>query len=162
LLNPLPLDTRTGAGEESPENIELAKQEISDVFGGVHAPGPWAELQVKQPQYEVECDENGLKAVAKKRLILSHHKFPEFTTSMDIEKVTKITETFLGQLPLSTNANMFPAETLEAKSKVKLAREEIEGADWQGCEYCGEKERNGDCLIPWASLKRRTLPVYIL
>jgi hypothetical protein len=136
----------------------------------------------------MECDENGLKVVTEKALILSHHKkSAEFVTSMDIEKVTKVTETFLGQLLVSANPDMFPAETLDTKAKVRLAREEIEGAmdameraygtswaspglqlsatgipwapgdereDWQGCEYCGEMERNGDCLIPWASTER--------
>jgi hypothetical protein len=87
-------------------------------------------LQVAQPEYEVECNENGLNVRTEKGLILSHHKkSAEFTTSMDIEKVTKVTETFLGQLSVLADVDMIPDETLEAKIKVGLAREEIDGGN---------------------------------
>ena len=82
-----------------------------------------------RPLYEVECDENGLKVRTEKEAIFSNDKkSSEIITSMSFEAVTKVTETFLGHIPVPTNADIFPDETLEAKAKVRLAREEIERA----------------------------------
>lgn len=161
-----------------PEKIARAREDIIKCLGSLGSMRLFSGTQIDGPQYEVKCDDRGLKAMAMRGLVVQRMLGEKDIT---IQESLTITEEFLmeelGEEELREEVVRGIAKE-EREKEVRMARQEMEGViehfegmgyireHWRSldrgstgilevvgdgemeCEYCDERHRNGDCILP--------------
>lgn len=161
-----------------PEKISRAREDIIKCLGSLGSMRLFSGTQIDGPQYEVKCDDRGLKAMVMRGLVVQRMLGEKDIT---IQESLTITEEFLmeelGEEELREEVVRGIAKE-EREKEVRMARQEMQGViehfegmgyireHWRSldrgstgilevvgdgemeCEYCDERHRNGDCILP--------------
>jgi len=161
-----------------PEKIAQAQGDIIKCLDSLGTMRLFSGTQIDGPQYEVKCDDRGLKVVVMRSLVVQRVLGEKDIT---IQESLTISEEFLteelGEEELREEVVRGIAKE-EREKELRMARQEMQGVielfeaignvseHWRSldrgstgilevvgdgemeCEYCDERHRNGDCILP--------------
>lgn len=161
-----------------PEKIARAQGDIIKCLDSLGTMRLFSGTQIDGPQYEVKCDDRGLKVVVMRSLVVQRVLGEKDIT---IQESLTISEEFLTEELREEELREEVVRGIakeEREKEVRMARQEMQGVielfeaignvseHWRSldrgstgilevvgdgemeCEYCDERHRNGDCILP--------------